>query len=114
MIIAVVFVVLSSSCEMKITVVSGMARNRGESRKVEVEPELLTCDLIKRVCVLMNIQSEPRMYLRLPDSSEVGGEDVLGSFVRCEATERPHILPRAGPDSRISPLFTLLSLQLDY
>lgn len=67
---------------MKITVVSGMTRNRGDSRKVEVEPELLACDLIKRVCVLMNIQSEPRMYLRLPDGSEVGGEDVVGSFVR--------------------------------
>ena len=59
-----------------------MARNRGDSRKVEVEPELLACDLIKRVCVLMNIQSEPRMFLRLPDSSEVGGDDVVGSFVR--------------------------------
>ena len=69
---------------MKITVVSGMARNRGDSRKVEVESELLACDLIKRVCVLMNIQSEPRMYLRLPDSSEVGGEDVVGSFVRSD------------------------------
>ena len=71
-----------SPTTMKITVVSGMARNRGDSRKVEVEPELLACDLIKRVCVLMNIQSEPRMYLRLPDNSEVGGEDVVGSFVR--------------------------------
>ncbi len=47
-----------------------------------METDVLVCDLIRRICVLMGVEEEPRMYLRMQDGTELGQYDVLGHHTK--------------------------------
>ena len=66
---------------MYIVIDSKIPQNYGEKIKVEVSDDDLVSDIIRRVCVLMTIESEPRMYLRLENGFESGGNDVATQYL---------------------------------
>ena len=66
---------------MYIVIDSKIPQNYGEKIKVEVSEDDLVSDIIRRVCVLMTIESEPRMYLRLENGFESGGNDVATQYL---------------------------------
>ena len=68
---------------MYLFVTSGIPFNQGRSVKIESAKDDLACDVIHRICILMQIKIDRKMYLKLEETGvEIGGRDVLGEFVR--------------------------------
>ena len=48
---------------------------------MDIDEDDLALDVIRRTCILMDLESEPRMYLKLENGVEVGGMDTMGDYV---------------------------------
>ena len=67
---------------MQLIITSKIPFNYGKTKKIEAFNDDLASDIIRRVCILMEIQSERRMYLKLENSCEISAEDSLEDFIQ--------------------------------
>ena len=68
---------------MRLTVTSRIPANSGDSKILDgVLDEDSADDVIRRTCLAMGRDCEPRMYLKLESGVEIGGEDKIGDYIK--------------------------------
>lgn len=67
---------------MNVTIKSGLPNCPDLVKKIEIDQDDTASDVIRRVCNLFCVETDPRMYIRLSNGVEVAEGDIMSQFVK--------------------------------